>query len=134
MERSRELGSPSGQLDCEHARDERRSENAEHEPPPNRRGLQARLMHPRDVVADQQALLRLAGGVLRGVEPAVAWSSRSRFRRRSAASRFRSACLVESAAIAAARRSAELARGIVGRTDTLNLYLAPMTSSLILFL
>ena len=63
-----------------------------------------------------------------GVDAAgVPWFSRAA--RRSAASCLSSACLVESDAICAARRSAELGRRFVGCTDTVTLCLAAITVS-----
>jgi hypothetical protein len=53
-------------------------------------------------------------------------SAASRAVRRSAASRLSSACLVDSIAICAARRSAELGRGDVCRTETGALFLGPI--------
>jgi hypothetical protein len=61
------------------------------------------------------------GGALAGEKSAAA-----RLARRSAASRFSSACLLATAATSAARRSAEFGRRLAGCTDTVILFLAVM--------
>jgi hypothetical protein len=81
--------------------------------------------------ADQRALLRLAVAALRGMDPAGALLFKARLARRSAASRFSSACLVETVAICAARRWAELGGCFFGCTDTVTLFLAAITVSLV---
>jgi hypothetical protein len=63
-------------------------------------------------------LRRLALADLRGMDAAGALLFKARLARRSAASRLSSACFVETVAICAARRSAELGRRVVGCTDT----------------
>jgi hypothetical protein len=80
--------------------------------------------------ADQRVLLRLAVAALRGMDAAGALLFKARLARRSAASRLSSACLVETVAICAARRWAELDRCFVGGcTDTVTLFLAAITVS-----
>jgi hypothetical protein len=69
-------------------------------------------------------LLRLAAADLRGPDAAGTLGLKARLAARSAASRLSSACLVEIAAICAARRSAELGGGLVGFIDTVILFLA----------
>jgi cyanate permease len=76
-------------------------------------------------------LLRLAATDLRGMDAAGASLFKARLARRSAASRLSSACLVETAAICAARRWAELGRWFVGATDTVMLFLAAIGVSLL---
>ena len=80
--------------------------------------------------ADQRALLRLAVAASRGVDASGALAFKARLARRSAASRLSSACVVETAAMRAARRWAELGRCFVGCTDTVTLSLAAITVSL----
>jgi hypothetical protein len=81
--------------------------------------------------ADQRALLRLAVAALRGMDAAGALLFNARLARRSAASRLSSACLVETVAICAARRWAELGGCFFGCTDTVTLFLAAITVSLV---
>src|SRR5205807_8016122 len=77
---------------------------------------------PHAVLADQRALLRLAvanlslssGSLVETAAGALLFNAR--LARRSAASRLSSACLVETAAICAARRCAALGRWFVGFT------------------
>jgi hypothetical protein len=81
--------------------------------------------------ADQRALLRLAVAALRGMDAAGALLFKARLARRSGASRLSSACLVETVAIFAARRWAELGGCFFGCTDTVTLFLAAITVSLV---
>jgi hypothetical protein len=74
-------------------------------------------------------LLRLAVADLRGTDAAGALVLRARLAARSAASRLSSACLVEIAAICAARRWAELSGWLVGFIDTVTLFLAAIGES-----
>jgi hypothetical protein len=89
------------------------------------------LIYPRDVVADQRPLLRLAVADFRGTDAAGAWLFKARLARRSAASRLSSACLVETVAICAARRWAELGHCFVRCTDTVTFWLAAIAVSLV---
>ena len=84
------------------------------------------MIYRRGVVTDQRALLRHAVADLRGVDGAGALLFNARFARRSAASRLRSACRFETAAICAARRWAELGHCFGGCTDTVTFCLAAM--------
>jgi hypothetical protein len=87
------------------------------------------LVYRREVLADQGALRRLAVRDLRGVSAGGALLLKARFARRSAASRLSSACFVESVAICAARRSAELGRLVGGCTDAVTFCLTAMAVS-----
>jgi hypothetical protein len=84
----------------------------------------------REVLGDQRALRRVAVADLRGMDAAGALLFRARLVRRSAASRLSSACCVETVAICAARRSAELGRRlVVDGTDPLTLCLTAIAVS-----
>jgi hypothetical protein len=85
---------------------------------------------PPEVLTDQRALRRLALADLRGMDAAGVLSFKARLARRSAASRLSSACSVETIAICAARRSAELGRRVVGCTVTVTFCLTAIAISL----
>ena len=80
---------------------------------------------------DQRSLLRLAVAASRGMDAAGALLFKARLARRSAASRLSSACFVETVAVCAARRWAELGGCFVGCTDAVTLFLAAITVSLV---
>jgi hypothetical protein len=84
---------------------------------------------PHEVLAVQRALRRLAAADLRGMDAAGALPFKARLARRSAASRLSSACFVETVAICAARRSAELGWRAVGCADTVTFCLTAIAVS-----
>ena len=90
-----------------------------------------RLARDAPLSADQRALLRLAAAALRGMDAAGALLLKARLARRSAASPLSSACLVETVVICAARRWAELGRCSFGCAETVTLFLAAITVSLV---